>query len=148
MVRHISVTTKKNTLSGVVHRQRSVYQVDVGLEHAFMSFFYTHGNLENLSVSLCKDKLYWMMEVSISLMEWIILLSLLIQFDFQLKQLQARKVIMQVFLSVLGMELQISHHQILKMYHYITSSISANSLSQSEELVNSVQIEESNEDEK
>lgn len=148
MVRHISVTTKKNTLSGVVRRQRSVYQVDVGLEHAFMSFFYTHGNLENLSVSLCKDKLYWMIEVSISLMEWIILLSLLIQFDFQLKQLQARKVIMQVFLSVLGMELQISHHQILKMYHYITSSISANSLSQSEELVNSVQIEESNEDEK
>ena len=148
MVRHISVTTKKNTLSGVVRRQRSVYQVDVGLEHAFMSFFYTHGNLENLSVSLCKDKLYWMIEVSISLMEWIILLSLLIQFDFQLKQLQARKVIMQVFLSVLGMELQISHHQMLKMYHYIASSISANSLSQSEELVNSVQIEESNEDEK
>ena len=81
-------------------------------------------------------------------MEWIILLSLLIQFDFQLKQLQARKVIMLVFLSVLGMELQISHHQMLKMYHYIASSISANSLSQSEELVNSVQIEENNEDEK
>lgn len=75
------------------------------------------------------------------------MLSLLIQFNFQLKQLQARKVIMQVFLFVLGMELQISHHQMLKMYHYITSNISAN-LSQSQEPVNSVQIEESNEDEK
>ena len=76
------------------------------------------------------------------------MLSLLIQFDFQLKQLQVRKVIKQAFLSVLGMELQISHHQMLKMYHYITSNISANSLSQSEEPVNSVQIEESNKDEK